>query len=260
MPSPPDVRQAAGVAFDRTGSGPPIVLVHGLGGDRGIWRPVAAAVAAERDVIAVDVPGFGASAPLSNGHPPDPAALAAALARMLDALGLQRVAVAGNSLGAWIALELAALGRAESVVCIAPAGLWRAPLGPKPYPMYRAGRALGRGLALVLRFEKARHLALAASVAHPERVPEQDAIRMALSYAAAPGFIAVSNAMRAGRFTASDRIDVPVTIAWCEHDRLIVRPRRLPFEATEVVLADCGHVPMWDAPDAIARLLLGVRT
>jgi pimeloyl-ACP methyl ester carboxylesterase len=107
-----------------------------------------------------------------------------------------------------------------------------------------------------LRSRRIRQAALAGSVAHPERVPRADAIRMAVAYAAAPGFIAVNDAMRAGHFTAGDDVDVPVTIAWCEHDKLVGRPKVLPVRAREVVLRDCGHVPMWDAPSEVVDLVL----
>ena len=62
--------------------------------------------------------------------------------------------------------------------------------------------------------------------------------------------------MRGGRFVGGDDIRVPVTIGWCAHDRLVRRPRVMPVRAREVVLEDCGHVPMYDDPDAIAALLL----
>ena len=62
---------------------------------------------------------------------PTPAALAAAVSATLDALGVQRPHVAGNSLGAWVALELARAGGARSVTAIAPAGFWGGPLSPR---------------------------------------------------------------------------------------------------------------------------------
>ncbi|MCW3038556.1 MAG: alpha/beta fold hydrolase, partial [Solirubrobacterales bacterium] len=112
------------------------------------------------------------------------------------------------------------------------------------------------GLPGLLRSPGARRLALAGSVAHPERVPPAAAIRIVTAYAQAPGFVAASDAMRAGRFVGGDAVRVPVTLAWCEHDRLIARPRALSFPAREIVLADCGHVPMYDDPAAVARVVL----
>jgi pimeloyl-ACP methyl ester carboxylesterase len=62
--------------------------------------------------------------------------------------------------------------------------------------------------------------------------------------------------MRAGRFDALDRIEVPLTFGWPDRDRLVGRPARLPATARNVVLRDCGHVPMWDDPGQVADLLL----
>jgi pimeloyl-ACP methyl ester carboxylesterase len=244
------------MTFDRDGSGPPLLLLHGLGGERGIWEPLLPFVLAHRDTIRVDLPGFGDAPALDDGTVPTPAALAAAVAVQLDDLGLDRVHVAGNSLGGWVALELAALGRALSVTGIATAGLWTRALAPKPYVMRNISRSLLPLLPTLLRGAAARRAALAGSVAYPDRVPYEAALRIARAYASAPGFVAASNAMRAGRFTAGDRIDVPVTMAWCDKDRLIARPRDLAFAAHETVLTDCGHVPMYDDPAAVSAVVL----
>src|SRR6478752_6904573 len=87
-------------------------------------------LAADHDVIAVDLPGFGRSAALPPAVTPTPMALAGALAAFLDEQGVQVAHLVGNSLGAWIALELAKLRRARSVVGLCPAGLWSRPLLP----------------------------------------------------------------------------------------------------------------------------------
>jgi pimeloyl-ACP methyl ester carboxylesterase len=76
------------------------------------------------------------------------------------------------------------------------------------------------------------------------------------AYAAAPGYDTVNAAMRAGRFTGLDRIRVPLTFGWPDRDRLVARPAHLPAAARNVVLHDCGHVPMWDSPEQVASLLL----
>jgi pimeloyl-ACP methyl ester carboxylesterase len=245
------------LAHDRAGTGPPLVLLHPLGADRHVWAPVMERLAAERDVIALDLPGFGDSPPLGGDTAPTPAALAAAVrAFCADELGLAAWHVAGNSLGGWVALELAAAGHARSVTAIAPAGLWAEPLAPKRGIARGLAKAIRPGLPALVRSPAGRRLALASTVAHAERVPPEAALRLVRAYADAPGFEAVNAAMRANRFTRLEHIRVPVTLAWPEYDRLVARPAHLPPTVRNVALPGAGHVPMWDAPELVAQLLL----
>lgn len=232
------------------------MFIHGLGGERHVWAPVIDRVADRRDVVTVDLPGFGASPALPDGCAPTPARLAEAVAGLLAELGLERPHVAGNSLGGWVALELAKQGRVRSVTAIAPAGFWPAPLPPKPYVMHRVAQAVGPLLPALMASAAGRRLSLGGTTAHPERIPPAAAVRMAEAYGTAPGFVAVNDAMRAGHLVGGEHIRVPVTVAWCEEDRLVSRPRIMPVPAHEVVLPGCGHVPMYDDPDAVAALVL----
>jgi pimeloyl-ACP methyl ester carboxylesterase len=284
---------AAPLAHDRLGSGPPLVLLHGLGGERHVWEPVLERLAAERELIVPDLPGFGASPPLTqaplaqavvaeegaarnagegadarnaagsareDAGAPTPAALAAAVARLLDALGLERPAVAGNSLGGWVALELAVAGRASAVVGICPAGFWRRPLEPGRDGARRLARALRPLVPALVRIGPLRRAALASNVDRPERVPPRAAARMIRTYGDAPGFAAVNAAMRAGRFdpaTLAQLAPVPVMLAWGERDRLIRPPRApLPAGVESLLLPGCGHLAMWDDPALVADTIL----
>ena len=246
---------ATRLAHHRLGAGPPLLLLHPLGADRQVWEPVLELLARRREVVAVDLPGFGGSPPVA-----DSASAPADLARAVDAfarsIGLERPHVAGNSLGGWIALELALAGRARSVTAIAPAGLWPAPLMPK--------RGIARGLAraslpLVPRLAataRGRALLLAGTVARPELVPPSAAAALVRAYATAPGFAAANAAMRASRFAAIEHIRVPVTLAFADRDRLVTPPAHLPPTVRTRVLRDCGHIPMWDDPAQVAAVLL----
>ncbi len=213
-------------------------------------------LSAKRDVVALDLPGFGESPMLGGPDAPTPAALAGAVATLARQLSLDKPHLAGNSLGGWVALELALAGKARSVTAIAPAGLWRQPLMPRRGLARRLARAALPAASALVRGASGRRLVLAATTAHPERVPADAAERLVRTYATAPGFDAADDAMRAGRFTGMERLRVPVTLVWPELDRLVSRPAHLPATVRNVVLTGCGHVPMWDDPEAVAEVLL----
>jgi pimeloyl-ACP methyl ester carboxylesterase len=241
----------------RRGSGEPLVLIHPLGGELVVWEPVLDLLAREREVIAVDLPGFGGSAPLADGSTPTPQSLAGAVAAFLTRLGIERAHVAGNSLGGWVALELAKAGRALSVAGLSTAGLWKRPLGPRPgRDVRRIGRTLLPLLPLLLRTRRGRALLLRSSVGHPERVPPRAASRLVRSYITSPGFEGANSAMRAAVFSGVEQISVPVTLAWAELDRLLRRPREVAPGWRTLMLHGCGHIPTWDDPDQVARVLL----
>jgi pimeloyl-ACP methyl ester carboxylesterase len=241
----------------RAGAGEPIILLHPLGAELVVWEPVIDRLAAEREVIALDMPGFGRSPALPDRTAPTPQALAAAVTGFLDAVSLDRVHVAGNSLGGWVALELAKAGRALSVSALSSAGFWRQPLGPRDGPdLRRAGRVLLPVLRALVRTRRGRRALLRGSVGHPERVPPRAAARLVRAYVTAPAYEAANLAMRSEVFSGAERIDVPVTLAWGSLDRLVSPPRRAPAGWTTRVLRDCGHIPTWDDPAQVSELLL----
>src|SRR5450755_2682185 len=106
----------------RDGSGEPLVLIHGIGSRWQVWMPVLERLATERSVIALDLPGFGASPLPAPRTPPGVRSLARLVRDFLDELGIDRPHVAGNSLGGQIALELARTGRIRSANALSPAG------------------------------------------------------------------------------------------------------------------------------------------
>lgn len=242
------------VAHDRSGRGAPLVLLHPLGADRRVWDPLMEHLAHRREVIAIDLPGFGESPPLRN-QVPTPRALAAAVAKDLISLGLDRPHVAGNSLGGWVALELGLSGAARSVTGIAPAGLWPEPLVPRAGIAHRLARATLPVTTSLARNSLGRSLLLSGTVARPRRVPSAQAVHLVRAYALSPDFIAVNNAMRAGRFEGLERIRCDVTLVWPDQDRLIRRPVWVPDRIRNVVLPGGGHIPMWDAPQELAQIL-----
>ncbi|HEX8104488.1 MAG TPA: alpha/beta fold hydrolase, partial [Solirubrobacteraceae bacterium] len=111
--------------FQRVGAGEPLLLLHGIGSHWPMWSPVLERLAPERDVVALSLPGFGASPELDGGEPPSVPALARAVAAFArETLGIERAHVAGNSLGGGIALQLARTGFALSACGLSPIGFW----------------------------------------------------------------------------------------------------------------------------------------
>jgi pimeloyl-ACP methyl ester carboxylesterase len=256
--------KARGVALERHGSGEPLLLIHGTGGSRAVWRPVVDPLSAHREVILVDLPGHGESDPPPDGVPHTPIGYAEILSGALDEIDVDSAHVAGNSVGGWTALELAKLRRARSVVAIGPAGLWatHSPWSSvvKLWTQHKAGRVFARLTAPAMRSDIGRSLLLRGTVAEPSRVPAEEAIEMATTYARTPTFDTHLDATRRDRFRDGHGIDVPVTVVWGEKEQLLPMKARLrdelPAHTRFVDLPGCGHVPMWDDPDLVVRTIL----
>lgn len=251
------------VNSERRGSGPPLVLIHGIGHRWQAWEPVLDALAEQHQVIAVDLPGFGLSPVPPGGMPYGMAQTVALLGEVFAVEGLEKPHVAGNSLGGAIALELAAGGLAASATAFSPAGFYT------EAERRRALRLLGAMrlntflpapvMRTALRLKPVRALCFSGIVAHPTRLSPQRAYEDALSMRRGKGFRPVAKSALTYRFEGSPQ--VPVTVGWGTKDR-ILRPNqadrareRLP-QARHVALPGCGHVPMSDAPDLVASLIL----
>ncbi len=243
---------------ERRGTGEPLVLIHGLGGSSRIWAPVLDRLAAYRDTIAVDLPGAGRSPLLDAGIDSTPANLGLAVSDLCDRLEVERPHVAGNSLGGWVALEMAKAGQAASVCAISPAGLWPRPLGARRFDLHGLSRTLRPLVGLALRSGELRERLLVTTMAHPERLNEEEARGLIEDWISAPGYEAANRAMRSHVFTDPELVTVPTTIAWASEDRLVAPPRpdRMPPGARYVVLEGLGHTPTWDDPERITSLLL----
>jgi pimeloyl-ACP methyl ester carboxylesterase len=248
------------LAHRRSGTGPPLVLMHGIGLDHRCWAPVLPQLVRSRDVIALDLPGFGDSPGLGS---PEMPALADAVEDTLRELGVEAPHVAGNSLGGGVALELAARGRVASACGLSPAGFAVGREQPFAERSLLATAALARLLEPVAAAATAgpvrRTLLMPQIVARPWRIPPGDAADMIRATAGSRGFETTLPAI--GRWTPRPG-SVPTTIAWGERDRLLIASRQAPRAARRLpgarhlLLRGCGHVPMWDDPDQVARVLL----
>jgi pimeloyl-ACP methyl ester carboxylesterase len=235
-----------------------LLLLHGLGGSTAVWSPVVERLGGEREVLAIDLPGFGIAPPLPAGIEPSAVNLAAAVREACVARGFERPHVAGNSLGGWVALEMGRAGWAASVTAISPAGLWRKPLGERSVNPRLWAKRLRPFVSLALRTRRTRESMLATFAAHPERIPAKQGRDLVLGWIASSGYEGANRAMRTHVFDPAGYPELPVTLAWGECDRLVAppRPERRPAGSRYLVLPGVGHTPMWDDPELIAETLL----
>ncbi len=253
------------LSYTRQGSGDPLLLLHGIGHHRQVWDPVIPALAAERDVIAVDLPGCGESPALPDGMAHDLATMNTVLAALCEALEIERPHVAGNSLGGLLALDLARAQLVRSVTALSPAGFWNAAERRYAFAVLMTMRQIAQRMPLPLverlaRPAIGRTLLTSTIYARPGRRSPEAVIAETLALARAQGF---SETLRSGRtvqFT-DDIVGTPVTVAWGNRDRLLiprqgVRAKSVIPQARLVRLPGCGHVPMNDDPALVARVVL----
>jgi len=247
------------LAHDRTGAGPPLLLVHGIGSCKEMWRPVVPALARERDVVALDLPGFGQS--------PRGAATVEGLAREVaafaDELGLEGWHVAGNSLGGGVALALGAMGRVRSACALSPIGFANDREAAYSRAVLATTRVLSRAAAPVAATLAGPRWLRSASMSHiaarAGRIPAADAALWTRACADATGFW---DLLRNAPSWEVVPPSCPTTIAWGDRDRLLIfsrqapRARRVLPDARHVVLRGCGHVPTWDDPGQVAQAIL----
>ncbi len=255
-------RHSIEIAFERRGSGSPLVLLHGIGHRWQAWEPVLDRLAAAHDVIAVDLPGFGRSPLLPEGRGYDMVSAVDACADIFADLELERPHVAGNSLGGVIGLELASRGLVSSATALAPAGFWTPRDRAWALWVLRMIRLSGRGPAgsALLRWRGTRMLAGGVLYGHPSRMTADVMLADLASMVASPAFEAVASAGRNYAY-ASPPPTVPVTVAWGTRDRVLWprqarRAAELLPRARHVWLERCGHVPMIDDPERVAELII----
>jgi pimeloyl-ACP methyl ester carboxylesterase len=250
------------LSWDRAGSGEPLLLLHGIGSTHADFTALRPRLDAEYDVLAPDLPGHGASAALPVR--PTVAAVTDALEADLDALGLDRVHILGNSLGARLALELAVRGRARSVVAIAPSGLNLPPERVFQGAVLGSVRVLTRSarplVGLAARSVLGRTLLLAGMRSAPWLSGEDEVEGVRDGFAGATDFWRLLWwAVLADVPLGLEEIDCPVVLAQGTGDLVAAgqTPRYLAFVrgARFRPLVGAGHAPQSDAPGAILRLV-----
>ena len=249
---------------ERRGAGRPLLLVHGLGGSVRSWDPIAAGLAASRELVLIDLPGHGRSPALAGRQ--TISAFADAIEAFIGQQGLQGVDLAGSSVGARLVLELSRRGVGGHCVALDPGGFWHG--WETPFFHYtlaasiRLLRLLRPALPFLSRHAVTRALLLLQLTARPAALPAEVALTELRSFVSTPVFDAMLRELAIGPL--QDGTASPpgrITIGWGRNDRLL-----LPRQATRAQAAfpaarlhwfdDCGHFPQWDQPQEAVRVIL----
>jgi pimeloyl-ACP methyl ester carboxylesterase len=248
----------------RRGTGEPLLLIHGLGGSWRSWGPVLDGLAAEREVIALDLPGHGDTPPLDGET--SIATLADAVEGFMEARDLAGVDVVGNSMGGRLVLELARRGEVGDTVAVDPGGFWE---GWERYfffatiaPSIRLVRALQPVIETLTGSAVGRTLLLAQLSARPWDLPADVTLEELRSFADSPVFDELVDRLAFGPpQEGADSTPGSVVIGWGRKDRLTL-PRqagrameRFP-DARLYWFDEAGHYPHWDRPEEATRLIL----
>jgi pimeloyl-ACP methyl ester carboxylesterase len=255
--------------FHRGGSGPPLVCLHGFTDTWRTWELVLPELERHHDVLAPTLLGH-AGGPSLGGEASD-ALIADAVERAMDDAGFETAHIAGNSLGGYVALRLAARGRARSVVALAPAGGWAG--GDESFretlgffaSMQEQLKAVAPHADAIASTVDGRRRATQYIAENFEHIPADLVAHEIAGAANCPAvFPFIEYVEREGYSLDPEKIRCPVRIVWGTEDKLLrwpsaaVRFREdwLPH-ADWVELAGVGHCPQIDVPLETAQLILG---
>lgn len=252
----------------RGGDGSPLVLLHGATSSWRAWKPVIPTLFERHELIIPTLPGHRGGPPMPDSDKGVVGAIVDGVCVQLDQAGVDTAHIVGNSLGGWVALELARRGRARSVVGLSPVGAWRLPRDlDRLLRLIKLGSVLG-GFALVRKLSTSRKLRrhlLRAAFEHADRIPAEEVPEIFADMAGCDVLTDLLHGARSnGPMERFEQIDCPVRIAWPVRDRTLPyerygAPLRHAVPSAEFVrLPDVGHVPMWDDPELVARTILQV--
>jgi len=254
----------------RGGSGDPLLLLHGFTDTWRTWELVLPALERRHDVLAVTLAGHAGGPPIAAGADPE-AAVRDAIAAALDAAGWETAHVVGNSLGGYVALHVAALGRARSVVALAPAGGWAE--GDESFRdtlafftnMHRLLRDAAPHAEAIVSTPEGRRRATLMTTERFEHLPAEllaHQLRGAAGCSAAAAL--VEHALARGWHVDAEAVACPLRIVWGTEDKLLKWPGaaaryRAQFPQAEwIELEGVGHCPQLDVPLETAELILGL--
>lgn len=259
---------SAATPVHRGGDGLPLLCLHGFTDTWRTWELVLPRLERHHEVLAPTLPGHAGGPPLPAEL--DDETLAAGVERAMDEAGWDTAHVVGNSLGGWVALQLAARGRARSVVALAPAGGWAEgdPMVHERLDYFTNMRQRVRGAApyadQIASTSDGRRRATEYITVNYDHIPADLVAHQIRGAAGCDGAEAlIARAREAGYPLQADRIRCPLRVVWGTEDRLLtwpsaaVRYRELLPEAEWVELPGIGHCPQLDVPAETAELILG---
>jgi len=247
----------------RAGYGEPLLLIHGVLSSERAWTHVVPLLADHHDTVALTLLGHrGGSQP--EREPVEADDLIDDLEQQMDALGFDTAHLAGNSLGGWAAVDLARRGRARSLTLLSPAGCWQPDQRARSLELLTgivtATRAAREHLDPLADDPDFRRKGLSLNAVHGDRVSPAEFLAIADD---------VLGCALADQLAGEDRqlepapdLDVPITVAWAEHDNIFPPDHHVPEarsrlpQAEVVRLPDVGHVPMFDDPALVAVTIL----
>jgi pimeloyl-ACP methyl ester carboxylesterase len=249
-----------------------MVCLHGFTDTWRIWELILPALERRHDVLALTLAGHAGGPPI-EGEVTD-SVLADAVERAMDEAGFDTAHLVGNSLGGFVALQLAARGRARSVVALAPAGGWAA--GDESYKALLAlqadlvhmVKAAAPHAETILSTPEGRRRATRLVTVNFEHIPAELLAHQTRGAAACDAALRlIDHAYRVGWSLDPQRITCPVRVVWGADDRLLpwpsaatrLREEWLPH-ADWVVLDGVGHCPQLDVPLETSELILGFTT
>lgn len=247
----------------RQGTGAPMVLLHGVTCSERVWRHVVPLLAPHHDVIALTAMGHRGGTPALG--PMGIGNLVDDVERSLDALGLQQGHVAGNSMGGWMAIELARRGRVLSVCALSPAGCWDAAARNHRRAtntlrrVMRVTEASRWALPVLAQLKFVRALGMRDNAMHGERMSTDEFIDMADDLLGCPARYALLEGLE--QLASLDPLPCPVTLAWAEQDRIFppkvngALARTLLPQARWQVMPKVGHLAMIDDPCQVAEVI-----
>jgi len=247
---------------------PHIVLVHGMGSAATAWKPLTPLLLNTYNVITVDLPGHGKT-PLNKSQQMDPHSLSTLIvkevARQFEVTEFDLV---GNSWGGWIALEMAA-GHPDvvkSVTALAPAGFWLATFVQR-YPGTSTLRYLAKNTApfapAFLKYEWSRKLGFESVSPRWREFSKELCLDATLAMANSPGYFPAWDGMLKKRFDSKIDPSIPVTIIFGDSDNTLpettCQERTMaPAHAQWKIIEQCGHAPMWDNPQEVAKEIFAI--